>query len=141
MVGPSTDHGCANEQLFYAQSTSPSAEIEDGNSSNSTTDCRENTNPSVCHEESDYRQEQFNKYMEDSFYFLDVDQSVQSQPGHSGGFPNPEDYYFQGVDWRAKQPSGDCEGEFPCFQDGDLQRSGPSEAEFFDFNSLINYSP
>jgi hypothetical protein len=24
------------------------------------------------------------------------------QPGHSGGFPNPRDYYCRGVDWRAQ---------------------------------------
>ncbi len=79
--------------------------------------------------------------MEDPSSFQDVDRSAQPQPGHDGGFPNSEDYYFQGVDWRAQQPSSNCEGGFPHSQDGDLQRSGLSKAEFSDLDSLINYSP
>jgi hypothetical protein len=71
------------------------------------------TNLSACHEQSDYHQEldqQFNKYMEDPSYIQDVD-------------------------WRAQYPSGDFEGEFLDSQDGDWQRSGPSEAESSDLDS------
>jgi hypothetical protein len=160
-VGPS-DQGHANEQLSYAQGTIEPVqgmrpdctsenlqscflcvEIEDGNPSNSTTDCSEFAHPSAYHEKSDYHQElyqEFNRYMEDPSSFQDVDQSAQPQPGHSGGFPNPQDYYCQDVDWRAQQPSA-CEGEFLDSQDSDLQRSGPSDTEFSDLDSFINYSP
>jgi hypothetical protein len=127
---------------------SPSAGIEDGNPSNSatdcSTDCSEYTQPSAYYEKSDYHREldqQFNRYMEHPSYIQDVDRSAQPQSGHRGGFPNPQDYYSQDIDWRAQQPSGDCEGEFPDSQDGDWQRSSPSEAESSDLDSLINYSP
>jgi len=49
--------------------------------------------------------------MEDPSSFQDDDQFAQLQPVHSGGFPNPLDYYCQDIDWRAQQPSA-CEGEF-----------------------------
>jgi hypothetical protein len=57
-------------------------------------------------------------YLEDPFYFQDVDSSAQQQFGH-------------------------CGGEFPYFQGGDLlaqEQSGPYEAESPYLNSLINYS-
>jgi hypothetical protein len=150
----------ANEQLLYAQGTTESVqsirpdctskslqsrslnvEIEDGNLFNSTTDYSEFAQPSACR--SDYYQElaqEFSSYMADPSSFQDDDQSAQLQPGHSGGFPNPQDYYCQDVDWRAQQPSA-WEGEFLDSQDSDLQRSGPSDTEFSDFDSVINYSP
>ncbi len=102
VVGPSSDQGHANEQLSYAQGTielvqnirpdctskglqsrSPSANIEDGNPSNFTTD-------------------------------------AQPQLSHNRGFLNPQDYYVQDDEWRAQQPSGDYEEEFPDSQDGSL---------------------
>jgi hypothetical protein len=158
-VGPS-DRGHANDQPSYAQgiiesvqsmrpdrasvslqSRSPSAEVGDGSLSNSTTDYSEYTRPSACHEKSDYHKELDQEFsMEDPSFFQDNDQYAQPHPGHSGGFPNPQDYYFQGVDWRAQLPSA-CEGEFLDSQDSDLQRSGPSEAECSDLDSFINYSP
>jgi hypothetical protein len=132
---------CTSEILQWQ---SPSAGIEDGNPSNSTIDCSEYVHASACHEKSDYYQEldqEFSRYMEDPSYFQDNDRHTQQQPSHSRGFPNSQDYYFQGVDWRAQQPSGDCAGEFPDSKDGHLQRSDPSEAEYSDLNLLINYSP
>jgi hypothetical protein len=63
--------------------------------------------------------------------------STQLQPGHRGEFPNPQDYYTQEVEWRAQEPPSDCEGGFPGSQDVDLQKSGPSKAEFSDLDSLI----
>lgn len=71
--------------------------------------------------------------------FQDDGQSAQLQPGHSGEFPSPQDYYSQDDDWRA-QPST-WEGEFLDPQDGDLQRSGPSDTDCSDLDSFINYSP
>lgn len=50
----------------------------------------------------------------------DHDSMIQLQPGHGGGFPNPQDYYVQDVDWRAQLPCSNCEGEFPDSQDSDL---------------------
>jgi hypothetical protein len=110
-----------NEQLLCAQGTTESVqsirpdytseslqscplsiEIEDGNLFNSTTDYSEFAQPSACR--SDYYQEldqEFSSYMADPSSFLDDDQSAQLQPGHSGGFPNPQDYYCQDADWRA----------------------------------------
>jgi hypothetical protein len=151
----------ANEQLLYAQGTtesvqsirpdctseslqsrSLSVEIEDGNLSNSTTNYSEFAQPSAYHEKSDYYQkldQEFSSYMEDLSSFQDDDQSAQPQPGHSAGFPNPQDYYCQDVDWRAQQPSA-WEGGFLDSQDSGLQRSGPSDTEFSDFDSVINYS-
>jgi len=157
---PSAEIEDGNPQLSYAiesvqsmrpdctskslQSRSLSVEIENGNLSNSTTDYSEYTHSSACHEKSDYHPElnqQFQRYMEDPSSFQDVDRSAQPQPGHSGEFPNPQDYYFQGVDWRAQQLSSDCKGEFPDSQYSDLQRLGPSEAEFSDLDLFIDYSP
>jgi hypothetical protein len=83
------------------QPRSPGIEIEAGNLSNSTMDYSEFAHPLACHEKSDYYQEldqEFRKYMEDPSYFQDNDRYAQPQPGHNGGFPNPQDYYFQGVD-------------------------------------------
>jgi hypothetical protein len=122
------------------QSRSSSTDIEDGNPSSFTTDYSEFAHLS---EKSDSRElnQQFNRNMEDPSSFQNVDRSAQPQPSHSGGVLDPQDHYDQDDDWRAQQPSGDCEGDFPDFEDGDLQRSGPSEAEFSDFDSLINYSP
>jgi hypothetical protein len=31
----------------------------------------------------------------------DHDSMIQLQPGHGGGFPNPQDYFVQDVDWRV----------------------------------------
>jgi hypothetical protein len=166
VASPSSDQVRANKQLFYVQGAmksvqsirpdctslsrqrqSPRTEIEDGNLSNSTTDYSKYTYLLACHEKSDYYQEldrQFSRCMEDPSYFQDVDRSAQLQPGHGGGFPNGQDYYAQDVDWRARQPSTDYDGEFPDSQDGNLlvqEQPGPSEAESSDFNLLINYSP
>jgi hypothetical protein len=121
-----------NEQLLYTQGTIESVqsirpdctseslqsrslniEIEDGNLSNSATDYSEYTHSSACHERSDYHQK--------------LDQEFS-------------DYYCEDVDWRAQQPSA-CEGDFLDSQNNNLQRSGPSEAEFSDWDSLIDYSP
>jgi hypothetical protein len=145
-AGPS-DQEHANEQLSYAQGTIESVQSmrPDRTSEslpNSSTGYSKYTHPRPCYEESDHYQElneQFQSYMEDPFYFKGADPFAQLQPG--GGFPKPQEYYIQDVDWRAQQPSTDCEGEFPNSQDGNLQRSGPSEAEFSDLDSLINYSP
>jgi hypothetical protein len=162
-VRPS-DRGHANDQPSYAQgiiesvqsmrpdrasvslqSRSPSAEVEDRNLSNSTTDYSEYTRPiSAFHEKFDYYKEldqEFSRYMEDPSFSQDDDQYAQPQSGYSRGFPNPEDYYFQGVDWRAQQPSADCTGEFPDSKDGHLQGLNPSATEDSDLNLLINYSP
>jgi hypothetical protein len=162
-VKPS-DRGHANDQPSYAQgiiesvqsmrpdrasvslqSRSPSAEVEDRNLSNSTTDYSEYTRPiSAFHEKFDYYKEldqEFSRYMEDPSFSQDDDQYAQPQSGYSRGFPNPEDYYFQGVDWRAQQPSADCTGEFPDSKDGHLQGLNPSATEDSDLNLLINYSP
>lgn len=132
-VGPSSDQGHANEQLSYAQGTresvqnirpdytseslrsrSPSADIEDGNPSNSITDYGELAHLS---EKSDSRE-------------------LNQQPSYSN--INSEDYYDQEDDWRAQEPPDDGEREFADFKDGDLQRSGPSEAEFSDFDSFVD---
>ncbi|KAH0563165.1 hypothetical protein GP486_002273 [Trichoglossum hirsutum] len=125
------------------QSRSLSVEIEDGNLSTSTTDYSEFAHPSACHEKSDYYQkldQEFSRYIGEPSFFQDNDRYAQPQPGHSGGFLNPEDYYCQDIDWRAQQPSA-WEGEFLDSQDSDLQRSGPSDTEFSDLDSFINYSP
>jgi hypothetical protein len=131
---------CTSESL---QSRSLSVEIEDGNPSTSTTDYSEFPHPSACREKSDYHhklEQEFSRYMEDSSFSQDDDQYAQLQPGHSEEFPTPQDYYFQGVNWRAQQPST-CEGEFLDSQDSDLQHSGPSEAACSGLDSFINYSP
>lgn len=90
------------------QSRSLSIEIKDGNLSNFTTDYSEYTHSSVCHERSDYHQK--------------LDQEFS-------------DYCYEDVDWRAQQPSA-CEGESLDSQDSNLQRSGPSEAEFPDWDFI-----
>jgi hypothetical protein len=87
---------CTSRTLY---SCSHSVEIENGNLSNSTTDYSEFAHPLACHEKSDYYKEldqEYSRYIEDpSFY---IDRYAQLQPGHSGGYPNPQDYYIQDVD-------------------------------------------
>jgi hypothetical protein len=82
------------------QRQSPRAKIEDGNLFNSTADYCEFAHP-LCHEKFDDYQElnqEFNTYIEEPSSFQDDGQSTQLQPGHSGGFPSPQDYYSQDDD-------------------------------------------
>lgn len=161
-VGPS-DQGHGYKQLSYAQDTiesiqnmrlgciskslqsrSPSAEIKGGNPSNSVTDYSEFARTLAFQEKSDHHQEldqQSLRSIEEPSSFKDVDPSAELQPSYSWGDLNPQDYFVQDdKEWRAQQPSGDFEEEFPDSQDGSLQRSGPIEAEFSDFDSFINCS-
>jgi hypothetical protein len=80
--------------------------------------------------------------IEEPSSFKDVDSSADPQPDYGLGDLNPRDYYVQDDEqWRVRQPSADCEREFPDFQKGDLQRLAPIEAEFSDFDLFINCSP
>jgi hypothetical protein len=161
VVSPLSDPERANQQLLYVQDAmrsvqsirpdctspshqrqSPRTENEDGNLFNSTADSSEFAHASSCHEKFDHYQEldqEFQRYMEEASSFHEDGQSAQLQPGHSGGFPNPQDYYSQDDDWRA-QPST-WEGNFLDPQDGDLQQSGQNDTDCSDLDSVINYSP
>ena len=67
--------------------------------------------------------------------------SIETVKGHSWEGLNPQDCYNHDDDWRIQQPFGTYKGEFPDSQDGDLEKSGPSKAEFSDLDWFINYSP
>ena len=136
----------ANERSLYAQGTTELVRSIHPDCTSESLQSRffsveiESAQSSAC--QSDYYQQldrEFSSYIEDPSSFRDNDQSTQLQPGHSGGFPNSQDYYCQDVDWRAQQLSA-WEGEFLEPQDSDLQRSGPSDTEFSDLDSVINYS-